>query len=280
MKRLVAAVRLAMVAVLAAPVGSAAQGVRLRAIATEDAAPGTAGAVVVEEGALVHTALLLPDDPEGRLRGEDDVRLQALRVLENLQTALAAAGTGVDRLVRLHVYLTDGSARPAIERLLAERFTGAHKPAVTFVENGPGPQGRARRDGCDRGGAGADPEISRGPDGTWCRALRGSRATARTSPCSRRDHSPSWPASHPRVSSKPGSPARWSSCAPPSAASGCRSITSCRSRAMSAILGRADQLRDIVAGHFEGHRAAAGGHRMAGHRCARRDRADCRDGRA
>jgi len=137
MRRLVAAVPLAMVAVLAAPTVSAAQGVRLRAIVTEDAAPGTAGAVVVEEGALVHTALLLPDDAEGRLRGGNDVRLQALRVLENLQTALAAARTGVDRLVRLHIYLTDGSARPAIERLLAERFTGAHKPAVTFVENAP-----------------------------------------------------------------------------------------------------------------------------------------------
>ena len=137
MRRLVAAVQLAMVAVLAAPVGSAAQGVRLRAIVTDDDAPGTAGAVVVEEGALVHTALMLPDDAEGRLRGEDDVRLQASRVFENLQTALAAARTGVDRLVRLHVYLTDGSARPAIERLLAERFTGEHRPAVTFVENGP-----------------------------------------------------------------------------------------------------------------------------------------------
>jgi enamine deaminase RidA (YjgF/YER057c/UK114 family) len=130
----VAAARLATVAVLAAPGSSAAQDVRLRAIGTDG---GAARAVVVEHGALVHTALLLPDDPEGRLKGEDDVQLQASRVLENLQTALTAARTSVDRLVRLHVYLTDASVTPVIERLLAERFAGEYKPAVTFVETAP-----------------------------------------------------------------------------------------------------------------------------------------------
>jgi len=130
---LFAATCLAMVAVLATPGNTAAQEVRLRAIGTGDGAR----AVVVEEGALVHTALLLPDDSEGRLKGEDDVRLQASRVLENLQTALAGAATNLDRLVRLHVYLTEASATPVIERLLAERFAGEHKPAVTFVQTAP-----------------------------------------------------------------------------------------------------------------------------------------------
>jgi enamine deaminase RidA (YjgF/YER057c/UK114 family) len=125
------------VAALAAPGSSAAQDVRLRAIGTNDAARGTARAVVVEDGALVHTALLLSEDAEGRLTGEDDVQLQASRVLENLQTALTAARTSIDHLVRLHVYLTHASATPVIERLLAERFAGAHRPAVTFVETAP-----------------------------------------------------------------------------------------------------------------------------------------------
>jgi enamine deaminase RidA (YjgF/YER057c/UK114 family) len=48
-----------------------------------------------------------------------------------------AARTSVDHLVRLHVYLTDASVTPVIERLLAKRFAGAHKPAVTFVETAP-----------------------------------------------------------------------------------------------------------------------------------------------
>jgi enamine deaminase RidA (YjgF/YER057c/UK114 family) len=136
-RQLSVAALLAMVAVLAAPGSSAAQNVRLRAIGTDDAARGAARAVVVEDGALVHTALLLSEDADGRLKGEDDVKLQASGVLENLQTALTAARTSVDHLVRLHVYLTDASATPVIERLLAERFAGRHKPAVTFVETAP-----------------------------------------------------------------------------------------------------------------------------------------------
>ena len=135
MRELNAAAWLVMVALLAAPGSSAAQ-VRLRAIGADDAR-GTARAIVVESGALVHTALLLPEDPAGRLKGEGDVRLQASHVLDDLRTALAAGRTSLASLVRLHVYLTDASATPVIERLLAERFAGGHKPAVTFVETAP-----------------------------------------------------------------------------------------------------------------------------------------------
>ncbi len=135
MRELSAAAWLAMLALLAAPGSSAAQ-VRLKVIGADETR-GTARAIVVEIGALVHTALLLPEDPEGRLKGEGDVRLQASHVLDDLRTALAAGRTSFARLVRLHVYLTDASATPVIERLLAERFAGGHKPAVTFVETAP-----------------------------------------------------------------------------------------------------------------------------------------------
>ena len=50
-------------------VASAFSSVRLRSIG-EDPATGLAGAVLVEEGALVHTALMFPEDGEGRLQGE------------------------------------------------------------------------------------------------------------------------------------------------------------------------------------------------------------------
>lgn len=115
---------------------AAAQEVRLRAIAPDDAR-GAAQAVIVEAGALVHTTLLLPEDAGGRLHGSGDAGAQAARVLDTLQTALKASGTSLDRLVRLHVYLTDASATPAVERQLAQRFAGASKPAVTFVETAP-----------------------------------------------------------------------------------------------------------------------------------------------
>ncbi len=121
---------------LAAAGPAAAQDVRLRSIAPDDVR-GTAQAVVVEAGAIVHTALLLPEDATGQLHGAGDAAAQAARVLDAVQTALEAAGTGLDRLVRLHVYLTDASSMPAVERQLAGRFAGATKPAVTFVETAP-----------------------------------------------------------------------------------------------------------------------------------------------
>ena len=66
--------------------------VRLRWIGA-DAATGLARAVVVEEGALVHTALMFPEDGEGRLQGEEDAATQATRVLANIDLALKAART-------------------------------------------------------------------------------------------------------------------------------------------------------------------------------------------
>ena len=80
-RRLNAAALLTMVAVLAAPGSSAAQDVRLRAIGTDDAARGAARAVGVEGGALVHTALLLSEDADGRLNGEGDVKVSTLDMI-------------------------------------------------------------------------------------------------------------------------------------------------------------------------------------------------------
>ena len=113
---------------------SATARVRLRAIEA-DPRRGRAGAIVVEEGALVHTALLYPMDAQGRLQGAGDAHAQASYVLGNLDTAVRAAGTGLDRLVRLHVYVADASVTAAVDRLLAERFSGAAAPAVTIVES-------------------------------------------------------------------------------------------------------------------------------------------------
>ena len=112
----------------------AAQGVRLRSVGG-DRQSGVARAVVVEEGALVHTALMFPEDRDGRLQGGADAGAQAVRVLANIELALQAARTTLDHLVRLHVYVADSSVTPRIDRLLADRF-GARKvqPAVTFVE--------------------------------------------------------------------------------------------------------------------------------------------------
>src|SRR5687768_1272897 len=112
----------------------AAPGVRLRSIQA-DRATGVSRAVVVEEGALVHTALMFPEDREGGLVGAADATAQAARVLANIELALQAARTTLEHLVRLHIYVADSSVTPRIDRLLADRFAGRKaQPAVTFVE--------------------------------------------------------------------------------------------------------------------------------------------------
>ncbi len=110
-------------------------GVRLRAI-NPAGGSGVPRAVVVEEGALVHTALMFPEDREGRLQGAGDAGAQAARVLTNMEAALHEARTTLDNLVRLHIYVADASVTPRIDSVLAERFGRAGKmPAVTLVES-------------------------------------------------------------------------------------------------------------------------------------------------
>jgi 2-iminobutanoate/2-iminopropanoate deaminase len=74
-----------------------------------DAAPAAAGpySQAIRAGNLVFTAGQLGIDPaSGELVG-DDVQAQATRALANLGAILNAAGSGMDRLVKVTVYLAD-----------------------------------------------------------------------------------------------------------------------------------------------------------------------------
>jgi enamine deaminase RidA (YjgF/YER057c/UK114 family) len=126
-----------MLALLAGPVSAGqpkAAGVRLRSIGA-DPATGVARAVIVEEGALVHTALMLPEDRAGRIVGTGDAGAQVSRVLASVEEALREARTTLASLVRLHVYVASPDVTPQIDRLLAARFARAGAtPAVTFVQ--------------------------------------------------------------------------------------------------------------------------------------------------
>ena len=125
----------AFLAFVAAAALAGATGVRLRSIGGDPAA-GTARAVVVEQGALVHTAVMYPEDREGRVT-PGDARQQAAHVLANLERALVPAGAGLNTLVRLHVYVADPAVTPAVDALLAATFGGRDlRPSVTVVESG------------------------------------------------------------------------------------------------------------------------------------------------
>jgi 2-iminobutanoate/2-iminopropanoate deaminase len=74
-----------------------------------DAAPVAAGpySQAIRAGDLVFTAGQLGIDPaSGELVG-DDVQAQATRALANVAAILEAAGSGMDRLVKVTVYLAD-----------------------------------------------------------------------------------------------------------------------------------------------------------------------------
>lgn len=67
---------------------------------------GYSHAVVTRAG-LAFISGQLPLDPEGDLVGPEDAEQQFRQVFANLDTALAAVGSGMDRLVKLTVFLTD-----------------------------------------------------------------------------------------------------------------------------------------------------------------------------
>jgi len=72
-------------------------------------------------------------DARGRLVGANDVVAQTRQVLENLKTALGAAGATLDDVVKVTVYLANRDDRPRVNEVRKEYFR-ANKPASTLIE--------------------------------------------------------------------------------------------------------------------------------------------------
>jgi 2-iminobutanoate/2-iminopropanoate deaminase len=84
-----------------------------------DAAPAAAGpySQAIRTGDLVFTAGQLGIDPASGALVADDVAAQADRALTNLAAILDAAGSGLDRLVKVTVYLADIADWPAVNEV-------------------------------------------------------------------------------------------------------------------------------------------------------------------
>jgi 2-iminobutanoate/2-iminopropanoate deaminase len=91
-----------------------------RHVISTDAAPSASGAPynqAIRTGDLVFTAGQLGMDPAtGELAG-DDVAAQARQALANLAAILEAAGSGLDRLVKVTVFLADIDDWPAMNEV-------------------------------------------------------------------------------------------------------------------------------------------------------------------
>jgi 2-iminobutanoate/2-iminopropanoate deaminase len=96
------------------------------------AAPGGHYSHVVKAGGFVFVSGQLPIAADGRKLNEAPFEQQAGQVLDNVANALIAAGSAVDRLVQVRVYVTDIGAWPAFNALYAA-WAGSARPARCVV---------------------------------------------------------------------------------------------------------------------------------------------------
>lgn len=96
-----------------------------------DDAPAAVGAYsqAVRTGDLVFVSGQLPLDPATGALAGPGVRDEAVQSLRNAAAVLAAAGSGVDRVVKTTVLLTDIDDFAVVNEAYAEVFSGGVLPA-------------------------------------------------------------------------------------------------------------------------------------------------------
>lgn len=87
-------------------------------------------------GDLVFTAGQIPLDPRTGKLVDGDVVLQAGRVVDNLSAVLREAGSGLERVLRLDVFLTDLAGFPAVNEYLSGVFPDDPPARVTVEVSG------------------------------------------------------------------------------------------------------------------------------------------------
>lgn len=87
----------------------------------------------VEVDGWVYVSGLLALTAEGTLVGKGDAQLQSRTILTTLSQVLAAAGGGLDDVVKVTVYVVDMEDRTRINVERAAAF-GPSRPASTLVE--------------------------------------------------------------------------------------------------------------------------------------------------
>jgi 2-iminobutanoate/2-iminopropanoate deaminase len=73
--------------------------------------------------------------PEEGAKGNLDSHAQADRIFQYLRDAITAAGGKMDDIVKINVFLTDGSQFPAIEALRPKYFSQPYPAATTVCVN-------------------------------------------------------------------------------------------------------------------------------------------------
>lgn len=107
----------------------------MRIIHTDDA-PSHVGPVpqAVEAGGWIHVSALFGARPADHTIPED-AEAEANQVFDNLAAILAAAGAGLEHVVRVGIVMRHlQEDRPTFNRVWAQRF-GEHRPARSAIES-------------------------------------------------------------------------------------------------------------------------------------------------
>jgi reactive intermediate/imine deaminase len=106
-----------------------------REIISTDMAPGAIGtysqAVKIDQ--VVYLSGQIPLHPETMEMVSGDVALQIERVFENLKAVAVAAGGDMSHIVKLNIYLTDLTAFPLVNEIMARYFRSPY-PARAAVQ--------------------------------------------------------------------------------------------------------------------------------------------------
>jgi 2-iminobutanoate/2-iminopropanoate deaminase len=96
------------------------------------ATPGGHYSHAVTGNGFVVVSGQLPIAPDGAKLNEAPFERQAQQVLDNVAAALAGAGSAIERLVQVRVYVTDIAYWPAFNAIYAQ-WIGASRPARAVV---------------------------------------------------------------------------------------------------------------------------------------------------
>jgi reactive intermediate/imine deaminase len=96
------------------------------------APPGGHYSHAVTANGFVFVSGELPIAPDGTKLNEATFEQQAQQVLDNVALALQGAGSSIDKLTQVRVYITDIASWPAFNALYA-KWAGAARPARCVV---------------------------------------------------------------------------------------------------------------------------------------------------
>lgn len=99
----------------------------------EMAAPTGYSYAIKKTGSPVFISGQVALDGAGKLVGENDVAAQVEQVFLNLRTVVQACGGTLDDVVKITIYVTDASYRPAVAAARQRHFKEGQYPASTYL---------------------------------------------------------------------------------------------------------------------------------------------------